>query len=234
MKNQTGSRIRLGIFVTVAISLFTIVIYFIGDRQHLFGRTFRINGTFKDLGGLQVGNNVRFTGINVGTIKNVEIITDTTVKVEMIIEKHVQKFVKQDASAAIGNEGLMGNKVINLVAGSPESPMIEDGGTVKGITPVSLDDVMKNLETTSQNAALITGDIAELTWNARTGEGAIGKIFMDSTFAKNLDQTMANAKNATNGLNQNMEAAKHNFLLRGYFKKKEKAAEKAKKENEKK
>jgi len=89
---QSGNRIRLGIFVSIAIALFIFVIYFIGNRQNLFTKTFHINGTFKDMGGLQVGNNVRFTGMNVGTINAVEIITDSTVKVDMRIEKKVQKF----------------------------------------------------------------------------------------------------------------------------------------------
>ena len=225
---QTGSRIRLGVFVTVAVALFIIVIYFIGNRQHIFSKTFHLNGTFKDLGGLQVGNNVRFTGMNVGTINAVEIITDSTVKVDMILEKKVQKFVKQDAIATIGSEGLMGNKVINLLAGSPDQPVIKDGASVIGVTPVSMDDIMKNLEVTTKNASVITGDITVLTSSARSGNGAIGKIFMDSTFAKNMSQTMVNAKKATGGLNENMEAAKHNFLLKGYFKKKEKEAEKKK------
>lgn len=234
MKNkETGNRIRLGIFVSVAIALFIIVIYFIGDGKHMFSKTIHLNGTFNNLGGLEVGNNVRFTGINVGTVDQVEIITDSTVRVEMTIEKKVQKFIKQDALATIGSEGLMGDKVINLVAGSSDQPMIKDGGSVRTLTPVSLDDIMKNLEVTTNNAAQITDDISALTTNVRNGEGAIGKLFMDSAFARTLDKTLVNAKNAASGLSQNMEAAKSNFLFKGYYKKKEKAAEKAKKEQEK-
>lgn len=227
MKDETGNRIRLGVFVSVAIALFILVIYFIGNRQHMFSKTFQVNGTFKDVGGLQVGNNVRFTGINVGTIESIEIVTDSTVKVTMEIEKRVQKFIKQDAIASIGSEGLMGNKVINLVAGTPGRPMIADGGTLKAITPVSIDDIMKNLEVTTENAALITYDIAALTYNIRSGNGAIGKLFMDTAFANELDQTIVNAKNAAGGFSQNMEAFKSNFLLRGYYKKKEKQAAKS-------
>lgn len=230
---QTGSRIRLGIFVSLAIALFIIVIYFIGNRQHMFSKTIHVIGIFKDLGGLQVGNNVRFTGLNVGTIADVEIVTDSTVRVDMLIEKRVQKFIKQDATAAIGNEGLMGNKVINLLAGSPGRPMIADGGSLNTLTPVSMDGIMKNLEQTSLNASRITDDISILTYSARSGKGAIGKIFMDSAFANTLDQTVINAKKAAGGLNDNMEAAKHNFLLKGYFKKKEKEADKAKQTKEK-
>ncbi len=231
---QTGNRIRLGIFVSIAIALFIFVIYFIGNRQNLFTKTFHVSGIFKDLGGLQVGNNVRFTGMNVGTINDVEIISDSTVKVDMVIKKHVQKFMREDAVATIGSEGLMGNKVINLLAGTPGKPTIKDGGSVKTIAAVSMDAIMKNLEITTVNASLITNDIAALTYNIRTGRGAIGKFFMDTTFAKSVDQTIVNAKNAAGGFSQNMEALKSNFLLRGYYKKKEKEAEKSKKEAERK
>lgn len=234
MKNkETGNKIRLGIFVSIGIALFIIVIYFIGDGKHMFSKTISLNGTFENLGGLQVGNNVRFTGINIGTIDQVEIVSDSTVRVNMTIEKDVQKFIRQDAIATIGSEGLMGDKVINLIAGSPGQPEIKDGGSVRTLTPVSLDDIMKNIEITSNNAAQITYDIALLTSSVRNREGAIGKLFVDTTFANTLDKTMVNAKNAAGGFSQNMEAAKSNFLFKGYYKKKEKAAEKAKKEAEK-
>lgn len=233
MKNETGNRIRLGVFVSIAIALFIVVIYFIGNRQQLFTKTITINGTFEDVGGLREGSNVRFTGITIGTIDKVEIMTDTTVLVVMTIEQSVQNFIKEDAIASIGSDGLMGNKVINIVSGNPNSKVIADGGTINTVTPVSMDDIMNNLAMATANAALITDDIAVLTTNIRTGNGAIGKIFMDTAFANTIDATFVNAKNAAGGFSDNMEAVKHNFLLRGYFKKKEKEAAKAQKEAEK-
>ena len=233
MKNETGNKIRLGVFVSIAIALFIFVIYYIGNRRQMFSKTILISGTFKDVGGLQIGNNIRFAGINVGTIDAIEIVTDSTVRVDMVIEKNVQKFIKKDATASISSEGLMGNKAIDLLAGNPKSPMIEDGAKINTITPVSMDDIMKNLAVTSQNAALITDDISSLTYNVRTGKGVIGKIFMDEKFANTIDQTLVNARNAAGGFSENMEAAKDNFLLRGYYKKKEKEAEKLKIEAEK-
>jgi phospholipid/cholesterol/gamma-HCH transport system substrate-binding protein len=226
MKTESENRIRLGIFVTVAVTLFIVIIYFIGSGKHMFTKTFHINGTFKDLAGLQVGNNVQFTGMNVGAVSKVEIVTDSTVRVDMVIEKHVQKFMKKDAIATIGSEGLMGNKVINLLAGSPDSGIIEDGGSVLTITPVSIDDIMASLAVTTNNASLITADISVLTGSIRAGHGTIGKLFMDSSMATTLNQTLVNAKNAAGGFSENMEAVKHNFLLRGYYKKKEEKAKK--------
>ena len=60
MAFKKGKTVKLGIFITVAILLFVTAIYFIGSKQHLFSTTFRVSGVFKNVGGLQIGNNVRF------------------------------------------------------------------------------------------------------------------------------------------------------------------------------
>jgi phospholipid/cholesterol/gamma-HCH transport system substrate-binding protein len=231
MKTDTGNRVRLGMFVSIALALFIVVIYFIGDGKHMFTKTFHINGTFKDLAGLQVGNNIRFTGMNVGTVSKVEIATDSTVRVDMLIDKKVKKYLKKDAVASIGSEGLMGNKVVNLLPGSAGTAEVEDNGTILTITPVSMDDIMKNLAVTSNNASLITADISALTTNIRNGHGAVGKLFMDSSFALSLGKTMVNVQHAAGGFSDNMTALKHNVLLRPYYKKKEAEAAKARKDS---
>ena len=211
-------------FVSVAVALFVVVIYFIGNGKHMFTKTFHINGTFKDLAGLQIGNNIRFTGMNVGTVSKVEIATDSTVRVDMVIDRNVQKFLKKDAIASIGSEGLMGNKVINLLPGSAGNDIVKDGDAILTVTPVSMDDIMKDMAVTSKNAALITADISVLTTNIRNGNGPIGKLFMDTAMAKSLGKTIVNVQHAAGGFSDNMEAVKHNFLLRGYYKKKEATA----------
>ena len=81
MKKNTSNRIRLGIFVSLGIVLFILGVYFIGERQQLFRSTFRLSCVFKDVAGLQSGGNVRFSGITVGTVDNISIVSDTTVKV---------------------------------------------------------------------------------------------------------------------------------------------------------
>ncbi len=230
MKTEEGKKLKLGIFVTVAIALFVIAIYFIGSRQYLFSRTFELSAVFKDVAGLQPGNNVRISGINIGSIEYLEITSDSTVRVDMVIRKNAQQFIKADAMATIGSEGLMGNKVINIVAGSTNESNVENGTVLASITPVSVDEIMNNLSETIDYATIIAYDISELTTGIREGKGAIGKLLVDSTFAKSLDQTMVNAQQATDGLNENMEAAKENFLLRGYFNKKEKEEEKEREE----
>lgn len=233
MKKSTNNRIRLGVFVTIGAALFITGIYFVGSRQHLFSDTFSISGIFKDVSGLQVGNNVRFAGINIGTVSDIEIITDTTVRVDIIIDRATQKFIKKDAKAIIGSEGLMGNKVLVIMPGSSTQKPIQDNDLIQTAVPVNFDDILANLKVTTDNAAIITDDLATIMDGIRSGRGTIGKLFMDSSFAMNVDQTIVNLRKSSKGLDENMEAAKHNVLLKGYFNKKEKAAERKEREAQK-
>ncbi|MHB8262009.1 MAG: MlaD family protein [Bacteroidia bacterium] len=220
MKKTTGNKTRLGIFVTIAVALFVAGIYYIGQRQQLFSSTFKVSGIFKDIGGLQVGNNVRFSGINVGIIDDIQQITDSSVRVDMIVNEHTRKFIKKNAKAIIGSDGLMGNKIVIITPGTSGKPELKDNDTIETTKPISMDDILLKIKVTTENAVNITNDMAAITNNIRSGKGTIGKLFMDSAFAKNLDVTLLNVEQGAGGFKQNMEAAKHNFLLRGFFKKK--------------
>ena len=234
MKNTKGNKVRLGIFVSAAIVLFTLAIYFIGQRRQLFSPTFHVNGIFKDISGLQVGNNVRFSGINVGVIDDIHQITDSTVRVRMVINDDAQKFIKKNAKAIIGSDGLMGNKLISIVPGVNSSQQIDDNDVIATVIPVSMDEIMLNLKITSDNAALITTDLAAITQNIHAGKGTIGKLLMDSIMAENVTMALSNIKQGAGGFKQNMDAASHNFLLKGFLKKKEKAKKQAIEDEEKK
>jgi len=225
MKSETSKKIRLGVFVTLGIAFFIIGIYYIGQQQRLFSPTIRIVSVFRDINGLQVGNNVRYAGINVGTVDNIILTSDTTVEVSILIDKDVREFVKKDATATIGSEGLMGNKLIVIASGSITAEPVKNGDQIQSVAPINMDDIMANLKVTTDNAAVITGDIATITGHMSKGKGPVGKLLIDSTMAEDLGATLGNLKSATKGLDENMEAAQHNFLLRGYFKKKEKEAQ---------
>jgi phospholipid/cholesterol/gamma-HCH transport system substrate-binding protein len=192
MTKQTATNIRLGIFVTIGFLLFIGAIYFISAKQQLFHKTFRISGTFGDVSGLQAGNNVRFSGITVGIIESIKIISDTTVLVTMSIEEDVRRFIKVDAEASIGSEGLMGNKLLVITPGTSTQPVIEDNATIRTKPPLDLDKALSTLKTTGDNVEHITRDLADIVSTIRQGKGTIGQLFMDSTYLKethdNLNQ----------------------------------------------
>ena len=229
MAKNIESKIKLGIFVSIGIVLFTVGIYFIGDRQQLFSSTFRIKAVFKDVNGLKVGNNVQFSGINIGTIEKIEIISDTSVSVGIVIEENTRKFIKKDATAFIGSEGLMGNKIMNITPGTNDEKSIENNNYIKTSIPVNIDDILVKIKVTADNAAIISDQLAEILIQVNSGNGTIGRLLQDSTIADNINETIINLKRSTQGLDENMEAAKHNILLKGYFKDKEREEEKRKK-----
>jgi phospholipid/cholesterol/gamma-HCH transport system substrate-binding protein len=228
MEKSGKNEVKLGIFVTICAVLFIAGIYFVGKRQQLFSNTFKIIGIFSDISGLQVGNNVRFSGINVGIISDINQVTDSTVSVEMLIVEHTRKFMKKNAIAVIGSDGLMGNKIILIIPGAPGETALTDNDIIKTTQPVSIDDIMLKLKVTADNAANISNDLSAMTLNIREGKGTIGKLVMDSVLAQNVAQALINIKQGAGGFKQNMDAASHNFLLRGYLKKKEKEKQKEK------
>lgn len=224
-------KLRLGLFVLTGIALFFIGIFVIGKQKNLFDPVFKLRTNFKNVGGLQVGNIVRFSGINIGTVDNIMFLNDTTVRVEMLIKQDVKKFLKEDSRAGIGSEGIIGDKVIVLSQGGSNN-IVKDNQLIASTEPTDSDAMMRSLQVTADNAAVASEEISEILLKINRGDGTLGRLIQDKGIADNLDKTMENLKNSSKGLNENMEAAKHNFLLRGYFKKKEK--EKKEKEEEEK
>ena len=117
-------------------------------------------------------------------------------------------------------------KIIVIVPGTVGQKQLADDDVISTARQVSMDEIMYKLKVTSDNAALITGDLAIVMNSVREGKGTIGMLLMDSIFAENLDAAMVNVRQGAGGFKQNMDAASHNFLLRGFLKKKERAAEK--------
>jgi phospholipid/cholesterol/gamma-HCH transport system substrate-binding protein len=194
MKKDTSNKMRLGIFISVGIAIFISAIYFIGEKQQLFRSTFRLSGVFKDVAGLQIGNNVRLSGINVGTVDNIIIISDTTVKVEILIDEQARKFIKKDAIASIGSEGLMGNKALVISPGTGGKKRIEDNDVMKTSPPLSMDDIMLTVKTTMDNTSSITNDLAIITKNIQEGKGTIGRLIMDKSWVEDFEITFTNLK----------------------------------------
>jgi phospholipid/cholesterol/gamma-HCH transport system substrate-binding protein len=261
MKKEIHYKWKLGMFVTIGLLLFIVSVYLIGKQKNLFGSTFKLKTVFRSVSGLQEGNNVRFAGINIGTVDNIQIMSDTAVEVDIIVQKDVQRFIKQDATASIGSDGLMGDKVLVIGPGSAGKPSIEENSTLIADAPIDMEQIMGSVKTSVDNAKIITGQLALFTSNMNnnngllhkimgdegfandlkstmsnlqtssdqfarfttkmnSGQGALSKMVADSSFANKLDSTLTNLQSGTKGLSDNMEAAKHNILLRGYFKKK--------------
>ncbi|MFV5685012.1 MlaD family protein [Flavobacterium sp. GB2R13] len=271
MNKESGFQWKLGMFVIIGLVLFVATIYFVGKQKNLFGSTFHLKSNFKSVSGLEVGNNVRFSGINIGTVSDIELVTDSSVVVSISIKDEVQQFIKTDAIASIGSDGLMGDKVLTISPGTNSNKSVKDNDVIASKKPIDMEDVMSSVKKSVDNAGIITAQLAQFTYNMNNGKGTLSKLMTDQEFAASLkntlanlesssnefssfttkmnngkgalaklvsdekmgkmvDSTLTNVKTGTKGLNEVIEAAKHNFLLRGYFNKQKKAEEKKQQE----
>ena len=192
MKNKSKNTWKLGMFVVFGLALFFITVYFIGRSKNLFGANFHLNIKFKNVSGLKVGNNVLLSGIQIGTVKNIEFVSDSVVVVNLTIESKVQKYIKTDALASIGSDGLMGDKVVTISPGSVSDKMIGDNSEIASIEAVELKDLMSGLKKSVDNAEIITKQLSEFSYKINNGKGALSKVLTDEEFAKSIDKTMKN------------------------------------------
>lgn len=238
MGKDSGKSIKLGLFITTALVVIMVAVYLIGQKQHLFSSNFRISGTFNDVGGLQAGNNVRFAGVNIGTVESIAITGNNTVKVVLLIDEEAHKFIKKDSIAAVGSESMMGNKVVVLAPGSEDEVQVGNNGVIRTAATVTIDDILKQIKHTSDNAVAITANLAELTGTIHSGKGTLGKVFMDQSLANDMRSTVGNFKESSAGLKELMTAARKSWLFWGAGKsdaeKKKEEVEKENKEREKK
>ena len=207
MDKDTTTKIKLGFFVTVGMLILMIGIYSIGNRQNLFTRNFQLRTHFRQVSGLQPGNNVRFSGINVGTVEDIIILNDSTIEVVMIIKEQVQEFIKKDATATIGSDGLMGNMLVNIDPGNSLLTMVEDGDRIMSSEKVKTDDIINTLNSSNENLALLIEELLAITQGVNRGKGAVGALMKDSVLTrdlraalKNINITTSNAVAITNDL----------------------------------
>jgi phospholipid/cholesterol/gamma-HCH transport system substrate-binding protein len=233
MDKQSGYTWKLGMFVTIGLLLFILAIYFIGKQKNLFGSTFNITSRFKTVSGLEVGNNVRFSGINIGTVEEIRLINDSSVVVSMVIKDEVREFIKTDARASIGSDGLMGDKVLTISPGVKSTKVIENNGAIASIDGIEMNDLMKSVKKSVDNVGIISDELAIFSHSMNNGNGALARLVRDDKMANSVSNTLNNLESGTKGFSENMEAAKSNFLFRGYFKKKEKEKEEEKEKAEK-
>lgn len=197
MKTSNTQKFSLGLFVFIITIIFVFALYLIGNKQNLFGNTFRISAVFNNVNGLILGNNVRFSGINIGTVKNIEMINDSTICVDMIIEDKMLQHMKKNAIAAIGSDGLVGSMVINIVPGKAISEALKSGDTIQSYNKTSTTDMLETLNTTNDNAANLTSDLLKITTSIKQGKGTIGMLIEDAEMASEVKQTVLNLKIAS-------------------------------------
>jgi len=179
LKNLSGA--KLGVFIFIGSTLLVVGIFLLGNKEALFSPTFTVKAYFNNIEGLRNGAPVRLGGIDVGSVKNIEIVKDTTgrVQVTMRLLKDIRQFIRKDTKASIETEGLVGNKVVILQIGSSTADLIEDDGTIQSKNPVGFAAVIDETQGIMNYTKEMTKNMADIVAKINKGEGTIGKILTD-------------------------------------------------------
>lgn len=315
-KKEIAQQIKVGAFVLAGLTLFLISVFFIGSENNIFSKTFKVAAVFKNVEGLKSGDNVWFSGVKIGTVSDVQIVSEGKVVVNLSLKENQNQFIETDAIASIGSDGLVGNKIVIIRPGESGRSVSEydtlnttsptdtqdlinlakdvgentrsltsdlktiasrisqgqgivgeflNDGTIAqemraaisnlrvtgnntaqaseelqrllqelrngdGLLPMLISDTtyantfqnaLANLEKVSANAGVVSEGLQELATKINDRDNAVGVLLADSAVADQLKSTIKNAAQATDKLDENMEALQHNFLFRGYFRKQE-------------
>lgn len=322
MSKEIKSYFKLGLLVLIGTGLLVITLYLIGSKRNIFSNTINITADFYSVNGLIPGNNVRYGGIDVGTVEEIIFKSDTVIEVKMAIQNKLKNYIKNNSIASIGTDGLVGNKLVSITYINEPGPNIKEGDRLKTLRPLETEDMMRTLNQSNQNLLAITNDLKGITTrlnqknnlfdllndksigvnikqsildfkttaektttiannanslvlDLKNGKGLVGSLLKDTSsmtklksvmtnvesvsyqlklastkldsfsntlntkkglvytlmrdtaLSKDLKSTIGNLNESSKNLNENMKALQSNWFFRGYFKKKEKAAQKA-------
>lgn len=204
MEKTKLEKIRLGIFVILAMLIFILAIYFIGNKQQMFGKTDHLETVFNNVNGLQLGNNVRYSGINAGTVREITMINDTTIRVDMLLEKKIMSHIKKDAIATIGSDGLVGNMIINIIPSKGNTSFVQPGDEIRSLNRIRTEDLLKTFSVTNNNAAYLTSNLLKITDTIIKGKGTLSVLLNDIEMSKDIKETILYLKSTVKSANESV------------------------------
>lgn len=217
MKTKENN-IKLGTLVVITLTAMIIGLYLIGDKKNLFGDTFMVSARFRDVNGLIAGNNVRFSGIDVGTVESVEVESDTSVLVIMRIDEKYHKHIHSNSVAMLSSDGVMGNRLVAINSFGADGPPVAENHMIRSLNSVSMDETTRTLAITNNNLKEITDNVKSMT--EKLDSSALWMVINDTSIAQNL-------RSATYNLSASMESISQSFLVKGFqFGKKKKKEKK--------
>jgi phospholipid/cholesterol/gamma-HCH transport system substrate-binding protein len=225
---------RLGAFIIAALTILVSGIFIIGGKQYLFTPTYRLNAEFGSVVGLDSGADVRVGGVHAGAVRSVELPGKPTDKivVRMDLDNSTHGIIKQDSIATIETEGLLGSEYVAISFGSAKGAEVADGGAIGSEPPLQMSALLKKangiLDSSQEalkNVTYATANLGSISGKIDHGQGTVGALINDKKIYTQLDQTtlglrdtVTKAQAGVAGFQENMDALKQNFLLRGYFK----------------
>jgi phospholipid/cholesterol/gamma-HCH transport system substrate-binding protein len=199
---KTKKALRLGIFVASAVTLFIVAIYLIGSKQNLFSSTTDVHASFKDIRGLMTGNIVRFAGINIGTVKDIQLVADSSVIVTMTIREEYTDYIYKNSEVQIGQEGLMGGKIVLISTGDPATGKVEQGDYLPVAGGLDIQAMIAQATEMLDEAKGTVANLRSITDKLNTGDGDVARLLNENTITTNLESATVRIHASLSDMNQ--------------------------------
>ncbi len=195
------NNIKLGVFILASLSFLILLFYMIGKNRNFFGSNIKLKSRFENVQGLKSGNNVRYAGIDIGTVEKIEVVNDTVLEVEMIIENKMKKFIRNNSIVSIGTDGLVGNKVVNITSTKQNAPLIKENDILSSRRPVDTDEMLRTFSKTNNDISLIAKNLKKTTSDINKSSG-LWKLLNDNAIPESIHSSLSNLHTASEQINK--------------------------------
>ena len=188
MKDSTNKRqVIVGIFTLIGLLFLGIGILTIGNLHETFKQKVRITALFDDVSGLQVGNNIWYQGVKIGTVSGLELSDKKKVKVILKIEDTQLGHIRKDAFVKLSSDGFIGNKILIIYGGTDGAQPVTEGDILGVEKTFTSDDMINTLQENNKNMLAITANFKVITQNLVAGNGTVGKLLSNNDIYNQLN-----------------------------------------------
>jgi len=219
--------VGVGIFVILGTALFALAIFLIGNQHSFFAKHIELYTEFKNLNGLEKGAKVRVGGFDAGEVADVSVPASPSAgfRLKLQLNEQVRGLVRTDSVATIVTEGVVGDKVLLIGPGSPNSPeaapfsklpsketsdiadLIQKSTTLVSDASGTMKVVADKLTAALDSVTSTVDNANDLVVGMKRGKGTIGMLLRDEQTATDIRQALVNVRDATTSLNHASEQA---------------------------
>jgi len=153
----------VGIFVVASLIALLIMVLIVAKQEGLFAEYVEYRAVFKNISGLKPGSEVRLAGVQVGTVKETAVSPDGRITVSFEVMDKYRNQIRQDSRASIGYIGLLGDRSLDLTAGSPDKAAIPPKGEVAAVEPLDITEMLTRATPYVETIQKILTNLASIT-----------------------------------------------------------------------
>ncbi len=201
------SQVRVGVVLILAIVVLVLAIMMVGKLLNLFATRYTLVTVVQSAAGLPQGAPVTLAGQRVGQVEGIEFIPLTrkragnNILIRMAIARQVADQIRRDSKAMFRTQGLLGDRYIDIVPGTPRAPALTPGDTVPMQPATDMDVLLANAGQALDSAQLMMSDLRAVTRKINSGQGTLGKMISDDSMYRAITGAMTQLHTTLGQLN---------------------------------